>query len=141
MEGRMSIDAGDDHARNATKYVFVRPKRGKEEPTGTLFNAPDRSHGSRSRRMLSSVASDKQIYVKNAEARYPHGNIWPTQMRADMVSAYLDFENTTQLCAAIKNGDAPLPATTRKIGRKLEVVWHRDAIDRFLTGKFGKIDV
>ena len=48
-------------------------------------------------------------------ARYPPGP-WPAQMRADMVAAFFDFENTAELVAAVKRGEAPLPSAIRKRG-------------------------
>jgi hypothetical protein len=50
---------------------------------------------------------------RNLPARYPPGP-WPGQMRADMVAAFLDFENTADLAAAVSRGEAPRPSALRK---------------------------
>jgi hypothetical protein len=80
---------------------------------------------------LRTAASDKYVYVKNSVARYPAGGCWPLQMRADMAAAFLDFSNTRELCAAVANGDAPLPTATRTRGKSAEVVWFKDALHQF----------
>jgi heme/copper-type cytochrome/quinol oxidase subunit 3 len=41
------------------------------------------------------------VVSRNLPARYPPGP-WPGQMRADMVAAFLDFENTADLAASGK---------------------------------------
>ena len=67
---------------------------------------------------------------RNLPARYPPGP-WPGQMRADMVAAFLDFENTVELAAAVKRGEAPLPTAVRRKGNKSEPVWSRSHLERF----------
>jgi len=67
---------------------------------------------------------------RNLLARYPPGP-WPGQMRADMVAAFLDFESTADLAAAVKRGEAPPPSALRKKGDKFEPVWSRIYLERF----------
>jgi hypothetical protein len=57
------------------------------------------------------------VVSRNLPARYPPGP-WPGQMRADMVAAFLDFENTADLAAAVKRGEAPPPSALRKKRRQ-----------------------
>lgn len=63
-------------------------------------------------------------------ARYPPGP-WPAQMRADMVAAFFDFENTAELVAAVKRGEAPPPSAMRKRGKNAEPVWSRAYLEHF----------
>ena len=67
---------------------------------------------------------------RNLPARYPPGP-WPGQMRADMVAAFLDFENTAGLVAAVRRGEAPPPSALRRKGNKSEPVWSRIHLERF----------
>jgi hypothetical protein len=63
-------------------------------------------------------------------ARYPPGP-WPAQMRADMVAAFFDFENTAELVAAVKRGEAPPPSAMRKRGKNAEPIWSRAHLEHF----------
>jgi hypothetical protein len=116
-------------------YVFVRAARSKTLPDDALFLVPAGQGQRASRRKLQAVASDRQVHVKNVVARYPGGPIWPLQMRADMVAAYLDFVDTKDLCAAITGGEAPPPTTTRTKGKTVELIWHKEFVDRFISAK------
>jgi hypothetical protein len=68
--------------------------------------------------------------ARKLTARYPPGP-WPGQMRADMVAAFLDFESTAELAAAVKRGEAPPPSALRRKGNKSEPVWSRIHLERF----------
>jgi len=115
-------------------YVFTRAARTKNIDNVPLVGASERLVRRGSRSVLRTATSDKYLPVKTQEARYPRGSAWPLQMRADMVAAYLDFDGTRDLCEAIKNGNAPLPTAARVIRKKLEAVWHKNAIDKFVYG-------
>ena len=56
---------------------------------------------------------------------------WPAQMHADMVAAFFDFENTAELVAAVKRGEAPPPSAMRKRGNNAEPVWSRAHLEHF----------
>lgn len=70
---------------------------------------------------------------RSLPARYPPAGAWPAQMRADMVAAYLDFHDTTELAAAIRAGQAPPPSSLRGVGRNREPVWARADLDRHIA--------
>ena len=80
--------------------------------------------------LLAHFNSDNMVVPRNLPARYPPGP-WPGQMRADMVAAFLDFENTAELVAAVKRGEAPPPSAMRKKGAKTEPVWSRASLEHF----------
>lgn len=116
-------------------YAFTRASRaGKTtQPSMTAKVSPPTTTARR--RQLSAAGSDKLVRIRNEQARYPQGPTWPLQMRADMVAAYLDLRDTKELCRAITSGDAPLPTATRLIGKRTEVVWQKDAVDRFVSNR------
>jgi hypothetical protein len=116
-----------------SRYVFTRSarlsKKSPEQGPATSANVePVSPRG-------GSDASTSKIYVKNVKARYPNGPTWPVQMRADMTAAYLDYDNTKDLCAAIADGHAPPPGALRRRGRTTEVVWFKGILDSFVAGK------
>jgi hypothetical protein len=82
--------------------------------------------------LLPRSNSDKVVMARSLPARYPP-DAWPAQMRADMVAAFLDFENTAELAAAVKRGEVPPPSALRKTGIKSEPVWSRVHLERFST--------
>jgi hypothetical protein len=49
----------------------------------------------------------------------------------NMVAAFLDFENTAELAAAVRRGEAPPPSALRKKGNKSEPVWSLIYLERF----------
>jgi hypothetical protein len=77
---------------------------------------------------------------RNLPARYPPGP-WPVQMRADMAAAFLDFENTSELAAAVKRGEVPPPSALRKKGKKSEPVWSRIHLERFSVPSIVGLDI
>lgn len=81
-------------------------------------------------RLLARFVSDNMVMPRNLPPRYPLGP-WPGQMRADMVAAFLDFENTAELAVAVKRGEAPPPSALRKKGNKSEPVWSRNHLEHF----------
>jgi len=69
---------------------------------------------------------------RSLPARYPSGETWPAEMRADMAAAYLDHATTGKLLAAIDRGEAPLPTATRSFNARRVPVWLRSECDAFL---------
>ena len=65
--------------------------------------------------LLPRSNSDKVVMARSLPARYPPG-AWPAQMRADMVAAFLDFESTAELAAAVKRGEVPSTLGTSQNG-------------------------
>jgi hypothetical protein len=80
--------------------------------------------------LLARFDSDNMVMPRNLPARYPPGP-WPGQMRADMVAAFLDFEDTAELVAAVKRGEAPPPSAMRKRGKNAEPVWSLAHLEHF----------
>ena len=88
--------------------------------------------------LLARFDSDNMVMPRNLPARYPPGP-WPGQMRADMVAAFLDFENTAELVAAVKRGEAPPPSAMRK-GEKAEPVWSLAHLEHFSAPSIAALD-
>lgn len=65
-------------------------------------------------------------------ARYPPTGAWPAAMRADLVAAYLDYRDTSELARAVSRGEAPPPMGYHGTGRTREPIWLKAAIDNFL---------
>jgi len=76
---------------------------------------------------------------RSLPARYPPGP-WPAQMRADMVAAFFDFENTAELVSAVKRGEAPPPSAIRKRGKEAEPVWSRAHLEHFSAPSLAALD-
>lgn len=65
-------------------------------------------------------------------ARYPPTGAWPAVMRADIVAAYLDYRDTSELARGVGRGEAPPPMGYHGVGRAREPIWLKSAIDNFL---------
>jgi hypothetical protein len=105
-----------------------RPKR------GAVFEIDDGSSSVKkgpSPQLVRAGYRKQYIHVVNRPARFPPVPMWPIEMRADLVAAYLDFRTTYVLCKAIAAGDAPRPTGTRGTGSAMEPVWFRDAVKEF----------
>jgi hypothetical protein len=72
---------------------------------------------------------------RSLPARHPPNGAWPAEMRADMAAAFLGYETTGRLIAAIVRGEAPRPTATRLRDGKREPVWAKVAIDAFLANR------
>jgi hypothetical protein len=66
-------------------------------------------------------------------ARYPPGDCWPAEMRADMAAGYLDYPTTDELLAAIRCGEAPPSSAVRTHAGESFPVWSRTLCDDFLS--------
>src|SRR4051794_40206863 len=66
-------------------------------------------------------------------ARYPVNGVWPAEMRADLLAAYLDFRNVRELVLAIARGEAPSPTRFRGRGRTREAVWVKVIVDNHIA--------
>lgn len=70
---------------------------------------------------------------KPMPARYPPTSVWPAVMRADMVAAYLDYRDTSELSRAVVRREAPPPTGYHGAGRAREPVWARQSLDSFVA--------
>jgi len=71
--------------------------------------------------------------------RFPVGP-WPAELRADMVAALLDFDSTTELCAAIERGEAPRPTSWRGSGSNREPTWSREVCESHVAERHGRLN-
>lgn len=124
-------------ARKKSKFVFTRQSRSKRVTDAPLSAHISSPIGTVTRRQLQAVGSDQFVRIANEQARYPIGPAWPVQMRADMVAAYLDYKDTRDLCKAVTSGAAPPPSSTRLIGKRTEVIWMKEMLDRFVAARAG----
>lgn len=74
---------------------------------------------------------------RSLPARYPCGNSWPGEMRADMAAAYFDHTTTGKLSAAIQRGEAPQPTAMRIFNGRRVPVWSRAGCDAFIQRRHG----
>lgn len=74
---------------------------------------------------------------RSLPARHPPNGAWPAEMRADMAAAFLDYETTGQLSAAVLRGEAPRPTWTRLRNGRREPVWARDALEAHVANRHG----
>jgi hypothetical protein len=74
---------------------------------------------------------------RSLPARFPAGDVWPAEMRADMVAAYLDLETTGKLLAAVARSEAPRPTATRLFNGRRIPVWARVECDTFIERRHG----
>lgn len=68
-------------------------------------------------------------------------SVWPAEMRATTVAAYLDFPTIQSLYKAIAAGEAPRPIAWRGSGRSRERVWARAALDAHLARRHALADL
>jgi hypothetical protein len=61
-------------------------------------------------------------------------------MRADMVAAFFDFEDTAELVAAVKRGEVPLPSAYRGRGKDREPVWSRAHLEHFVAPSIAALE-
>lgn len=73
--------------------------------------------------------------------RYPPTGAWPAIMRADMVAAYLDYRDTSELSRAVGRGEAPAPTSFHGSGPSKEPVWAKSYLDRFASEEKNGDDV
>ncbi|RAI43162.1 hypothetical protein CH341_15820 [Rhodoplanes roseus] len=56
-------------------------------------------------------------------------------MRADQAAAYLDYETTGQLYAAVSRGEAPRPTASRLRDGRRENVWALESLRRHVANR------
>ena len=89
--------------------------------------------GSQRRRKPAADNAAHRYATRSLPARFPLNGAWPIEMRADMTAAFLDFETTGQLLAAILRKEAPRPTVTRLRNGRRVPVWARDAVVNFIA--------
>ncbi len=77
---------------------------------------------------MSGASNNAQRKPRSVRARYPEHGAWPGEMRADVAAAFLDYETTGGLFAAIMRGEAPRPTSTRLRDGRREPVWALEAL-------------
>ena len=83
-----------------------------------------------------SPAAGRQLRApRSLPARHPPHGAWPAEMRADMVAAYLDYETTGQLYAAVLRGEAPRPTGERLRNGRREPTWAFDALKTHVANR------
>src|SRR5262245_44290115 len=80
------------------------------------------------RRSTTALHAREVRAPRSLPARHPPHGAWPAEMRADLVAAYLDYETTGQLYAAVLRGDAPRPTGERLRNGRREPTWAFDAL-------------
>lgn len=80
-----------------------------------------------------AAAKPNERRLRSVPARHPPQGAWPGEMRADLAAAFLDFETTGKLFAAIMRGEAPRPTATRVRNGRREPVWSHEALRRHIA--------
>jgi hypothetical protein len=71
--------------------------------------------------------------MRSVPARYPNGQAWPAEMRADQTAAFFDFDTTRKLFEAIGRGEAPRPTSSRVQKGKRVPIWARIVCEEFIS--------
>jgi hypothetical protein len=79
-------------------------------------------------RSTNAISARQVRGPRSLAARHPPHGAWPAEMRADMVAAYLDFETTGRLYAAVLRGEAPRPTGERLRNGRREPTWALDTL-------------
>lgn len=88
--------------------------------------------------MTASAKRQDDRAPRSVAARHPRdGAPWPGEMRADMAAAFLDYETTGKLFAAVLRGEAPRPTATRLRAGRREPVWSLDGLRAFVAVRHG----
>ena len=64
-------------------------------------------------RCATPITARQVRAARSCPARHPPHGAWPAEMRADVAAAFLDFDTTGQLYAAVLCGDALRPTGER----------------------------
>lgn len=78
------------------------------------------------------------VGFRKKAARFPPHGAWPIELRADAVSALLDYPDTKALFNAIRRNEAPKATGLRGTGAAREPVWALAAVHRFLANRHGE---
>jgi hypothetical protein len=72
---------------------------------------------------------------RSRPARHPPHGAWPAEMRADVAAAFLDYETTGQLYAAVLRGEAPRPTGERLRNGRREPTWALDQLKAHVANR------
>jgi len=72
---------------------------------------------------------------RSLPARHPPHGAWPAEMRADIAAAFLDYETTGQLYAAVLRGEAPRPTGERQRKGRREPTWALAALKAHVANR------
>jgi hypothetical protein len=84
----------------------------------------------------ATATSPRQVPVpRSRPARHPPHGAWPAEMRADVAAAFLDYETTGQLYAAVLRGEAPRPTGARLRNGRREPIWALDQLKAHVANR------
>jgi hypothetical protein len=84
----------------------------------------------------ATATSSRQLRApRSRAARHPPHGAWPAEMRADVAAAFLDYETTGQLYAAVLRGEAPRPTGERLRNGRREPTWALDQLKAHVANR------
>ncbi len=72
---------------------------------------------------------------RSLPARHPPHGAWPAEMHADIAAAFLDYETTGQLYAAMLRGEVPRPTGERLRKGRREPTWALAALKAHVANR------
>jgi hypothetical protein len=132
MKEIVEIDKGR-FALGSDEIVFVRGKRRKREAPEPAFAVEEPQPLTRRAQLVKVPSRPTLIRVPNRPARFPV--IWPEELTAETLAAFLDFPTTRELCKSIARGEAPAPTSFRRAKGIIQCVWHKDAVLKFVAAR------
>jgi hypothetical protein len=84
----------------------------------------------------TTAISPRQVRApRSRAARHPPHGAWPAEMRAEVAAAFLDYDTTGQLHAAVLRGDAPRPTGERLRNGRREPTWALDNLKAHVANR------
>lgn len=115
------------------EIVFVREKRRKRDSPEQAFTAQEPENLNRRAQLVRVPTRPTLVRVPNRPARFP--TIWPEELTAETLAAFLDFPTTRELCKAIARGEAPPPTSFRRAQGATQCLWHKAAVLKFVAAR------
>ncbi|MCK1294523.1 MULTISPECIES: hypothetical protein [unclassified Bradyrhizobium] len=132
MKQIVKIDKGR-FALGSDEIVFVRGKRRKPEAPDPSFTAEEPQPLPRRAQLVKVPTRPTLVRVPNRPARFPV--IWPEELTAETLAAFLDFPTTRELCKSISRGEAPAPTSFRRAKGTIQCVWHKHVVLKFVAAR------